>query len=235
MKAYEVYIDNDDLLFSSGTQIKVYWSPQTILPMESPGSYSVDILLMELNLTSGKWEHLVTVGTNLTNKGNAEVEIPEIEILDNVNSSFSPVVVQVSVSSVSTSVVDKKTSNLLKKLGKLAHRILKNSAVRYLKKLPKRAAGQATQRLLCEAWSRLQTDNIGQEILDRLPPCPRTSAGARAPNSGFKEERFSSSIPVVGQVQNFFKTTTVDDNFREFFNPGTSSCFRQIVTDRSAT
>ena len=235
MKAYEVYIDNNDLLFSSGAPITVYWSPQTILPVESPGSYSVDILLMELNLTSGKWEHLVTVGTNLTNNGCAEVQIPEIEVLDNVNSSFSPVVVQVSVSSVSTSVVDKKTSNLLKKLGKLAHRILKNSAVRYLRKLSKQAAGQAAQRLLCEAWSRLQPDNTGQEILDRLPPCPRTSAGARAPNSGLKEERFSSSIPVVGKIQNFFKTTIIDDKVQEFFNPGTSSCFRQIVTDRSAT
>ena len=60
MKAYEVHIDNDDLLFSSGTPIKVYWSPQSIFPVESPGSYSVDIHLMELNLTSEKWEHLVT-------------------------------------------------------------------------------------------------------------------------------------------------------------------------------
>ena len=228
MKAYEVHIDNDDLLFSSGTPIKVHWSPQTILPVESPGSYSVDIHLMELNLTSEKWEHLVTVGTNLINNGSAEIKLPEIEVLENVNSSFSPVVVQVSVSSV---VLDnKKTSGLLKKLGKLARRVLKNSAVRYLKKLPR----QAVQRKLCEAWSRLQPDNIGQEILDRLPPCPRTLASARAPNSGFKEERFSSSLPVVGQVQNFFKTTIVDDTFREFFHPGTSSCFRQIVTDRSA-
>ena len=225
MKAYEVYIDNDDLLFSSGTPIKVHWSPQMILPVESPGSYSVDIHLMELNLTSEKWEHLVTVGTNLINNGSAEIKLPEIEVFENVNSSFSPVVVQVSVSSDNT-----KTSSLLKKLGKLARRILKNSAVRYLKKLSR----QAVQRKLCEAWSRLQPDNIGQEILDRLPPCPRTLASARALNSGFKEERFSSSLPVVGQLQNFFKTTIVDDTFREFFHPGTSSCFRQIVTDRSA-
>ena len=80
MKAYEVYIDNDDLLFSSGAPVTAYWSPQTILPVESPGSYSVDILLMELNLTNGKWEHLVTVGTNLTNNGSAKLKIPEIEV-----------------------------------------------------------------------------------------------------------------------------------------------------------
>ena len=78
MKAYEVYIENDDLFFTRGTPVKVYWSPQAILPVESPESYSVDIHLMELNLATGKWEHLVTLGTDLTNNGSADVRISEI-------------------------------------------------------------------------------------------------------------------------------------------------------------
>ena len=235
MKAYEVYIENDDLLFSSGTPIKVYWSPQTILPLAPPESYSVDIELMELNVTSGVWKHLVGLGTNLDNNGYAEVMIPDIAAVDDFDSSVSPVVVQVSVSSASTSVIDNETSkrgilsNLLAKLGRFALRTLKNSAVRYLRKL----RWQAVQRFLCEAWGLLQPDSVAQEILDRLPPCPRTAASARAQNSGFKEERISSLIPVIGRVQKFFDTTIVDDKFREFFHPGTSSCFRQIVTDRS--
>ena len=237
MKAYEVYIENDDLLFSSGTPIKVYWSPQSILPLGSPESYSVDIELMELNVTSGVWNRLVTLGTDLDNNGYAEVMIPDIEAVDDFDSSVSLVVVQVSVSSASTSVIDNEiskrgiASNLLTKLGRFALRTLKNSPVRYLKKL----ARQAVQRILCESWGLLQPDNIGQEILDRLPPCPRTAAGARAQNSGFREERLSSLVPVIGQVQNFFGTTIVDDKVREFFHPGTSSCFRQIITDRSVT
>ena len=239
MKAYEVYVENDDLFFARGTPVKVYWSPQTILPVESPGSYSVDIHLMELNLNSGEWQHLVTMETDLANNGSAEVRIPEIEtieigIVENIDSSVSPVVVQVSVSSVSTSAMAtskrQTASNVLRKLGRFALRTLKNSAVRYLRKL----AGQANlgQRFLCVAWNVSEPENIGQEILERLPPCPRTVRNARAPNSGFKEERLSSSIRVVGQVQNFFGTTIIDDKFREFFHPNTSSCFRQIVTDR---
>ena len=237
MKAYEVYIENDDLFFTSGTPVKVYWSPQAILPVESPESYSVDIHLMELNLATGKWEHLVTLGTDLTNNGSADVRISEIETIEigaveNLDSSASPVVVQVSVSSASTSAMAtskrQTASNILRKLGRFALRTLKNSPVRYLRKL----ARQAAQRFLCETWSFLQPENIGQEILDRLPSCPRTSAAARAPNSGFREERLSSSIRVVGQVQNFFGTTIIDDKFREFFHPRTSSCFRQTVTDR---
>lgn len=236
MKAYEVYIENDDLFFTRGTPVKVYWSPQAILPVESPESYSVDIHLMELNLATGKWEHLVTLGTDLTNNGSAEVRISEIETIEigaveNLDSSASPVVVQVSVSLASSAMATSKrqtASNVLRKLGRFALRTLKNSPVRYLRKL----ARQAAQRVLCETWSALQPANIGQEILDRLPPCPRTSVGARAPNSGFREERLSSSIPVVGQVQNFFDTTIIDDKFREFFHPRTSSCFRQTVTDR---
>lgn len=237
MKAYEVYIENDDLFFTRGTPVKVYWSPQAILPVESPESYSVDIHLMELNLASGKWEHLVTLGTDLTNNGSAEVRISEIETIEigaveTLDSSTSPVVVQVSVSSASTSTMGmskrQTASNVLRKLGRFALRTLKNSPVRYLRKL----ARQAAQRILCETWSALEPENIGQEILDRLPSCPRTSAAARAPNSGFREERLSSSIRVVGQVQNFFDTTIIDDKFREFFHPRTSSCFRQTVTDR---
>ena len=237
MKAYEVYIENDDLFFTRGTPVKVYWSPQAILPVESPESYSVDIHLMELNLASGKWEHLVTLGTDLTNNGSAEVSISDIETIEigaveNLDSSASPVVVQVSVSSASTSAMAtskrQTASNVLRKLGRFALRTLKNSPVRYLRKL----ARQAAQRILCETWSFLEPENIGQEILDRLPPCPPTSVGARAPNSGFREERLSSSIRVVGQVQNFFDTTIIDDKFREFFHPRTSSCFRQTVTDR---
>ena len=199
MKAYEVYIENDDLFFTRGTPVKVYWSPQTILPVESPESYSVDIHLMELNLATGKWEHLVTLGTDLTNNGSADVRISEIETIEigaveNLNSSASPVVVQVSVSSASTSAMAmskrQTASNVLRKLGRFALRTLKNSPVRYLRKL----ARQAAQRILCETWSFLQPENIGQEILDRLPSCPRTSAAARAPNSGFREERLSLNL-----------------------------------------
>ena len=237
MKAYEVYIENDDLFFARGTPVKVYWSPQTILPVESPGSYSVDIHLMELELSSGKWQHLVTIETDLTNNGSAEVRIPEIKTieigdLDNFNSFASPVVVQVSVSSTSTSAMAtskrQTASSVLRKLGRFALRTLKNSPVRYLRKL----ARQAAQRMLCETWSISQPVNIGQEILDRLPPCPRTVTDARIPNSGYNEERLSSLIPVVGQVQNFLNTTIIDDKFQEFSHPGTSSCFRQILTDR---
>ena len=235
MKAYEVYIANDDLLFSSGTPIKVYWSPQSILPLRLPESYSVDIELMELNVTSGVWNHLVTLGTDLDNNGYAEVMIPDIEAVDDFDSSVSPVVVRVSVSSASTSIIDNETSkrgtasDILTELGRKDLRTMKTSQVRYLKKL----ARQVVQRLLCEAWGLSQPDNIGQEILARLPPCPRTAAGARAPNSGFKEERLSSLIP--RRVRNIFNTTTFDDKFRTFFHPNTSSCFRQIITDRSVT
>ena len=240
MKAYEVYIENNDLFFARGAPVKVYWSPQTILPVESPGSYSVDIHLMELNLTSGKWQHLVTMETNLANNGSAEVRIPEIKALEigaleDFGSSVSPVVVQVSVSSASTSAkaTSKRqtVSNVLRKLGRFALRTLKNSPVRYLRKL----ARQAAQRLLCEAWSTLQPANIGQDILDRLPSCPRTATDAMVLQNDFKEETLSSLIRVVGQVQKFFNTSIIDDKFREFFHPNTSSCFRQKVRDRSAT
>ena len=32
-KAYEVYVANSDLMFSSGTSVRVEWSPESILPI----------------------------------------------------------------------------------------------------------------------------------------------------------------------------------------------------------
>lgn len=230
MKAYEVYIESgDELFFASGTSINVYWSPQTILPLGPPESYLVDIELMELNVTSGVWKCLVGLETDLDNNGFAEVKIPDINTVDDFSNSVSPVVVQVSVSSASTSTPRGIMSNLLANLGRFSLRTLKTSPVRYLSKLSR----QAVQRSHCETWGRNEPDNIGQEILNRLPPCPPTAASARAQNSGFKEERLASLIPVVGRVQSFFNTAIIDDEFREFLHPMTSSCFQQIITDRS--
>ena len=234
-KAYEVYIDNEDLLLSSGSRLGVHWSPRSIFPLAEPGDYTVDILLLELDTTTETWNELAVLASDIPNGGSTQVTIPELGIIESVEGSTSPVVVQVSVSSASTDEINTgkrgTISDLFKGLGKLAWRVVKNAPIRYAKKL----ARQAAQRALCELWGALQPPNIGEEILDRLPQCPLTATGARAPNSGFKEETLSSVVPVIDGIQDFFETTIIDDGFREFFHPTTSSCFRQRVTDRLVT
>ena len=59
----------------------------------------------------------------------------------------------------------------------------------------------------CDEWCRNQREGIGEEILGRLPACPPTEGQARR-DRVFKEE-------------------DLGDDFREFYHPNTSSCFRQ--------
>lgn len=231
-RAYEVYIANNDLVLSSETIVRVQWSPHSIFPMEAPGNYLVDIDLLEMNMTTGAWKKLASLERDLPNTGVANVRIPNIQEEDTLEGAISPVIIQVALSASSTNEtrLAKRgiVSSLLGKLGRFALRTIKNAPMRFLKKL----ARQAVQRVLCEAWSFLQPPNIGQEILNRLPPCPRRVRDAEAQNSGFKEEKISSLIPVIGSVQDYFGTTLVDDAFRQYFHPNTASCFRQRVTDR---
>ena len=114
---------------------------------------------------------------------------------------------------------------ILNKIGRLGLRIIKQTPMRIIKKFIR----QTAQRAACEAWALLQDDNVGEQINSRLPPCSCTAEGARAPNSGFEEEKLSSVVKVVSKVQNFLGTTTADDAFRNFFHPGAVSCYRQRV------
>ena len=211
--------------------MNVRWSPDSIFPMEAPDSYEIDIILLELSTETGTWTRLATLGTDLPNNGVATIRIPSFQ-REEYESSISPIVIQVSLSANSTSetrlVKRGVLSNLLRRLGRFGLQTIRNSPMRFLRKL----ARQAAQRVFCEAWSAAQPSNIGQEILNRLPPCPRRVTDARAPNSGFSEERFSSHIPIIGTIQGYLGTTLVDDSFRTFFHPGTASCFHQRVTDK---
>ena len=231
MDSYEVYIDDDDLLFLEGTSIGVHWSPLSILPVVNADDYSVDIRLTEL--IDGSWRELLMLGSDLPNTGFAQLAVPAITESKTLFGSITPIMIQVSVSAKSTeesnlSVKRGIVSDILQKLGKSALRIIKNSPIRFIGKV----ALQAGQRLLCERWSSLQLDGIGEAALEMLPPCPRTVAAANIPNSGFVEERVSSIVPLIGTIQNYFGSTIVDNEYREFFHPGTSSCFRQRITRR---
>lgn len=227
-----MYIANADLVISSETVVNVQWSPRSIFPMETPGSYDVDIDLLEMNMVTGSWQKIASLGNDLPNNGTASVRIPGVQAEETLEGSISPVIIRVGLSTNSTSetrLAKRGTaSNLLRKLGRFALRTVRNAPMRFLKKLVR----QAAQRVLCEAWSFLQPQNIGQEILDRLPPCPRRSRDADTQNSGFSEEKISSLVPIIGRVQDYFGSQLVDDAFRQFFHPGTTSCFRQRVTDR---
>ena len=194
--------------------------------MADPQSYRVDITMREFDTNTGEWSTLATLASDLPNNGEAKVTIPELPTVETLEDSIKPVVIEVGVSS--TSMTDTKRgllSNVLSKIGQFGLRILRQTPMRIIKRLVK----QAAQRLVCEAWALTQSDNIGTQINNRLPPCPCTADRARAPNSGFKD-RLSSVVKVIGRIQNYSDTTIIDDAFHNYFHGEAASCFRQRVT-----
>ena len=225
-RAFEAYVKNEEPVFENGTTVLVYWSPQSIFPLLDQHNYTIDIILREFDMDSKEWKILATLGSDLPNSGEARVIIPELPVVENYEDALNPAVVEVGVSSASmTDTKHSLFSNILSRIGRYGLRIMRQAPMRITKKLIR----QAAQRVACETWSLTQTDNVGKQINDRLPPCPCTAEQARTPNSGFKEERLSSIVKVVGRVQDFCGTTIVDDAFRHYFHPGAASCFRQRV------
>ena len=232
-KAFEVYIETKEPILQNGSQVHVFWSPETILPLSQLDfdSYTVDITVRELDLYSGEWKELATLASNLTNNGSAKIAFPELESVENSDDLFCPIVIEVGVSSVSMMNSWQKqeiSSNIFTKIGEFGLRLLKQAAVRIIKKYIQQPL---LQRIGCEVWANTGFSNSAQEINTQLPPCPCTSNLASEPNSGFKEEKLSSVVKVVGTVQEFIGTTIINDGFHQFFHPDTSSCYRQRVTN----
>ena len=225
--SFEVYVANEDLVFTSETSVHIQWSPESIFPTDIHGSdmYNVDIELYQMNMDTRKWEMIQCLSSNIENNGSAEVAIPNLSEQTEDNRQRSREPVSAVVIAVGLSLTAQHSTIILEKLVRLGLRTLKYAPIRYLVK-------NAFKRVACEFWSLTQPENIGDEIKRRLPPCPTRMSVVEAPNSGFREERLSSTVNFVGAIQNYQWTTVIDDAFRTYFHPGTDKCFRQIVTSK---
>jgi hypothetical protein len=230
-KSYGVYLDNDDLLFSNESLIRVRWSPFSIFQLELPHTYNVDISLLELNLTSTTWSEL-PLASNLSNNGYAAVSISLAEEATTLEEIISPIVISVSLSR------GRRNSTLLTNLAQFGLKPSRSAPVRYLRK-----SSTLVMQGLCTAWSLQQPTNIGQVILNRLPPCPWRQRDVVAINSGFVLETFASISPVTGNIPTRVENlvcgpitsnnsyTVIDDKHKEYFHPNIMNCYRLRRTD----
>lgn len=224
-------MDNNDLLFANNTLIHVRWSPFSIFPLELPHTYKVDINFFELNLTSGTWNKQL-LASNLSNTGYAGVSITEVEEAATLEGIISPIVISVSLSSNSGN------TRLLTSLSQLNLQTSQNSPVRYLRK-----SDMLTMQGICTAWDLQQPTNIGQVILNLLPPCPLRLRDVIAINSGYALETFASISPVTGEIPDRTGNlvcgpvtgnashTVIDDKHKEYFHPNLMDCYRLRRTD----
>ena len=222
-RAHAVDFNPPNLLLRPSTTLTVTWDPQMLLPVQDPASYRVDIGLYRLNLNTGEGVELSSLANNVENSGRRNVTVPPI--FDNLSggrmqTDAYPVAIRVTVASTAQGFPSKRQTDatLLRKLIRLGLRVNIWTRVAYYI-----VTIRAQSEHYCNEWSRRQPQGIGSAILERLPPCPCTEAQARSPNSGFQEERLSSYIHGI---------TIFDGIFRNFFHPGTASCFRQTTFTR---
>ena len=200
-------IDVDRILIEYNDMLKLTWNPEDVLPnMDNPREYFLDIVLYVLDMDSNTWTVSEVLADSVANDGSHDI------IFRSDFETVHPAAIQVLVKPPDFITGKGLGSALLAGL-----RVGLWTRVAYIT-----FADPELLRHKCNEWLGTQQPGIGEEILARLPFCPRTMDEANQPNSGFEEEKFSSYIRI----------STFDNFYREFFHPDTKSCFRQKVHER---
>ena len=194
-------VESVKILLLPNDKAVIRWSPDSIIPPQFedafavPTDYNVDIYLYRLDLMSENYTRIEKLVSDIPNTGMYEITLPLVNLPD----AFAAGLIGVSLSEQFTS---RSTRNALSNavLGLL--RRASNFGLIYV-------GGSLAARALCAAWLLTEPDDIGEKILDRLPPCPPVR-NAALNDPDFTEENFLLS----------------------FFHPGASSCFRQVQFTR---
>lgn len=193
-------VEIDDVLLLPNSQTIIRWSPDAIIPpylQEVYGltdNHTVDISLYQLNFESENYTFTMKLVSDVPNNGIHEIKIPSID----QSQSFTAGLIGISLSEQFTS---RSSRNVL------------SSVYSLLKKSPKFGlayfATSLAARPTCSQWQFSEPNDIGETLLNRLPPCPPVRDAALN-DPDFSEENFLLS----------------------FFHPNASSCFRQAVFTR---
>ena len=211
MTAHEVQIESDSLLLETGSNINIRWTPESILPLFPPDEYTVDITLHTVNPDTEIWREVGSLASDIPNSGAIDITIPDVrDTLEDiggnrVNGQNNPPAFHIAMRvSVSASIVGRggTIANVIRRI--IRSPFAKWSFVTYI-------VFELLGNAYCAWWNSRQPEGIGQEILDRVSPCPCTANAAGRQNSGFKRDN-----PITQRI----------------FHPGSSSCFREVVQDR---
>ena len=204
----------NDFAYDLGdNMVMLKWKPiriPSIVTNMFRGSYTVDVSLHSLDPQTKTHSFFKNLATNVPNTGSLEAILPSID------EPYKVVAVGVSISENSISEALDSLNNgnqdddMISIIG-VVNKLRK--VVKYLKKpvtLLKDIAIDAAKRIGCETFCYLEPDNIGNEINQRLPPCPPTSSRAK------RDSQFTREIPLL-----------------ELVTTGTlGQCFSQSVFDR---
>ena len=188
-----------DLFFMSNEVVEITWDTESLLPQSLVEQFNltvtVDIQLFELDAETGSTQLLTNLATDILNIGHHSVTIPSMF------SEVSSTVFQVTVAEWQ-SLIESVSRQVEAIIDGIKGQVSQWSNEVYV-------SGSENLRDKCDEWRKSEPEDIGEKILERLPPCPPTASRAR--------------------VDNYFEEEDHGDEFRETFHPNTFSCFRQVV------
>ena len=200
-----VSADYDSPLLLPDTPLTLRWSPEELVRFGDPSATTVNIILYLFDFESGTWSELRRLATGVENDGIEDVILPFISSnTPGQPDEVFPVAFQVSVGEIrelSRRQVDERPPmmNLLRRAavwGPIVYYSISENL-----------------RGLCSEWCDEQPENIGETLLDRLPPCPPTVSRAR------QDARYSED-------------TGVRRLLNGIFHSGADACFRQQTFTR---
>ena len=199
-KAADVTFENQDPFISSGTVLKLHWSPKSVVPFVSIDSYTVDFVLREYNNTSHEWV-FTDLAKDIPNTGYVEVVTPDFVSPENYNDFFTSAIIQIGVSESNFVAQGRKREVFSLRA------IAKYTVIIYVVKV---VLVDPLFRQLCDEWADTQSREQALQILASLPACPCNESEILKNRETFEKD-----------------TGLVNAILRLYFHPGSCSCFRQ--------
>ena len=191
LTSHQVNLGRENLLFTVGESVSFTWLQDAVFPVQDPDNYTVDIWLYRLLQTQNVWVRTARLASNIPNSGRATVTVPHLE-RSATDPRFSAVAIQVALSQA--------------ELAELPTAAGLWTTVAFATDMP-------PTREECNAWAGDTGTRMAERaIISRTPACPCTVQQARAPNSGFTEQKKRSPMQL-------------------YFNPGATMCFYQSMVN----
>jgi len=192
-------VSYEDVMLSIGDEITIRWSPNSIVPQPlqehilGTQTFSVDISFYMIDSDTENITFVAKLATNVLNSGMYRVNMTQ-EI--NIIQDYVGGVIGVTLSEQFVGRAKRGITDVFKKI---VGNVVKWGTIIVLSTPVTGIASRA----YCEIWARSQPDDIGDQILSRVPPCPPTRQQVLKDNN-FDEEDYSF-----------------------IFHTGADSCFKQ--------
>ena len=188
-------VESEDVLLFPGNKTIIRWSLDSLDASAVTTGYNVDIYLYRLDLLSENYVLLENIASDIPNTGMYEITLPLVNLPDAFAAGLFGVSLSEQFTSASTgNAIPDDVLDLIRKASKFGLIYVGSSVA---------------SRGICAAWHLTESDDIGETILDRLPPCP----------------------PIRDAALN--DPDYIEQNFLlSFYHPGASSCFQQVQFTR---